>query len=1099
MAAVIKARSDKRINSLKLIAFDVAVCLSALCVSVAARAQQTTGDIAGAVTDTSGAAVPGANVIAKNAGTRIERTTTTSANGDFVFNLLQTGTYELTITAKGFESFKATLIQLGAGDRIRVDAKLPVGEAKETVTVEAQESALQTDSSTLSSTIDQSAVESLPLNGRNFVQLVQVQPGVNQGPPNGLDNGSRPADLRQTATYSANGQDDVLNNNMIDGADNIERLTGTIAVRTSLDAIDQVRVETTDYTADTGRTGGAVADVITKAGSNHFHGDVFEFIRNDFTDATNDVINLSSTPLSVNKSKLRWNQFGGSLGGPIIKNKAFFFGDYEGYRQRQGLPGVINTVPTLYEEQHPGDFSDVGGAVIPAGSIDPVALDYFKMYPAPNQGGNTYYGVPSLSQNSNDFDTRGDVHFGNNDSVFGRFILNKVFTSEPGNLPVANIGGLEVNPNSGAIGTSNELDLSAAVNYTHIFSASLLMNLFANYTRADNATYPHDNGMNPNQAFGQVNVNTPIGNSSALSPISVVGGTSLGDVAFVPVTHADNTFQYVGSVDYTRGRHNYKAGASLIRRQLFSLQSNYAEGSWTFQGYQNLLEGLYYTVTRNIDLYPPHFRIWEPSAYAMDNWRVRKNLTLNLGVRYDLFTPYAEVNNHAATFDPKTGAMLVAGQNGVSNTAGIQTDFDGLEPRLGAALDLGSGFVIRGGYGINFFPMNTTSVADLKNPPFVSTLSTCGVAPSSPAACPAGMTRFADGLPIPTPVSLATPGVAVADAVDPNYQTSYIHQYNLTVQKAAFGVVFTISYVGLLGKGLEQYIALNAAPPGTAAIQARRPYYSVDPNLGDVTFSQSHGSSNYNALQASADRKFAKGFGFNLNYTYAQSLGNSTTESEESQGGYGVVPSRVSTLDYGNSPLEVRHVIAGTISYTLPIGQNARGLEACAIKGWQADLLGLWSTSVPFTVLNSKNVSNTTGGTADRLDVIGNPNLSNKSVVTFFNPAAYATQATGSLGDERIFQYFGPHYRKVDVGMSKTLTLPEHVKLDFTAQAFNVLNTPNFGNPNATLTATSPPDVPSITLANINTSANPTHFGQITSMYAAYTPREFQFALKASF
>jgi hypothetical protein len=346
---------------------------------------------------------------------------------------------------------------------------------------------------------------------------------------------------------------------------------------------------------------------------------------------------------------------------------------------------------------------------------------------------------------------------------------------------------------------------------------------------------------------------------------------------------------------------------------------------------------------------------------------------------------------------------------------------------------------------------------------------------------------------------LATPGVAVPAAVDPNYQTSYIHQYNLTVQKEAFGEVFTVSYVGLLGKALGQYIALNAAPPGTAAIQVRRPYYSVDPNLGDVTFSQSHGSSNYNALQASADRRFAKGSGFNLNYTYAQSLANSSAESETNLGGYGVVPGQVSTLDYGNSPLEVRHVIAGTISYALPIGQNAKGLEACAIKGWQLDLPGLWSTSVPFTVLNSKNVSNTTGRTADRLDVIGNPNLSNKSVHAFFNPAAFATQATGSLGNERIFQYFGPHYRKVDFGMSKTFTLPEHIKLAFTAQAFNLLNIPNFANPNATLTATSPPDVSSITLANINTSANPTHFGQITSMYAAYTPREFQFALKASF
>lgn len=1079
-------KSVLRIGSLLLIVMTV---------SLLAHAQQTMGDLLGTVSDNSGAAVPGAHVTATNNGTQISRSTTSGESGDYVVNLLQPGNYSVEVSAPGFRSFKVSNVQLGAGDRLRVDAKLEVGDVTQSITVEAQSSALQTDSSSLSSTIGQMTVQNTPLNGRNFVQLVQVQPGVNAGPPNALTNGTRPADLRQTAAFSANGQDDTLNNEMIDGGDNMERLTGTIAVRPSLDAIDQVRVDTNSYTADLGRTGGAVVNVVTKSGTNEFHGDAFEFIRNDFTDAT-----AYSFGATTKRSKMRWNQFGGSLGGPIIRNKAFFFGDYEGYRLRQGLSPIINTVPTLYQQQHPGDFSDVGGPVIPAASIDPVALNYFKMYPAPNQGTNQYFGVPSASQDSNDFDARSDLHINNNDSAFVRFIYNKVITVQPGPLPVVSIAGLNINPYSGTVGTGDQLNYNSAINFTHIFSPTLLLNLFASYTRASNSTYPHAYGLNPNQAFGQPNVNSPIGNASGLAPVTVTGGTNLGDGTFVPVTHADNTFQYVGSVVYTRGTHNIKFGASLIRRQLLSLQSNSPEGLWNFQGYANLIQGLYFTVSRNIDLFPPHFRVWEPGAYIADSWRLKNRLTLNMGVRYDVYTPYSEVHNHAASFDPTTGGLLVAGQNGVSSTAGVSTDYRGVQPRVGFALDMGHGLVIRGGYGMSFFPMLVGSPGDLKNPPFVSTLSSCGVASNSAVRCPTGMNRFADGLPIPVAVTLATPGVAIPDAIDPNYKSSYMHQVNLTVQKEMKGNVVTVSYVGLFGKDLMQFLNLNAAVPSTGTLQTHRPYYSIDPNLGDVSFSQSHGNSNYNALQTSVDRRFSQGLGFNVNYTYAQNLGNATSGSEQGQGGYGLVPKQVNSVDYGNSPIAVRHALAGTISYALPLGHQAKGWEAGVIKGWQVNMLGIWSTSVPFTVLNPANVSNTTAATNDRVDVIGNPHISNPSRIAFFDPGAFASQAKGTLGNERIFQYFGPHFRHLDVGLSKTFSAAEHVNLDFSAQTFNLFNTPNFANPNANLPAVTAADTPTVTLANINdTTKNPSHFGQITSMLTSYTPRVFQFSLKLRF
>lgn len=1079
------------------------VFLFALSLSKPLRAQLTTGAILGTVTDPSGAAIPGAKVTVTNTGTQVARTATTAQNGDYVFNLLLPGTYSVTVTASGFKVFTASGIALAAGDRHRVDAKLVVGAVSQTVTVQAQSSALQTDSSVVSSTITQNAVQNIPLNGRNFVQLIQVQPGINQGPPHSLTNGSRLLDRRQTSAFSANGQGDIQNNAMIDGADNNTRGTQDIPVRPALDAIAEIHVETNDYPADVGRTGGAVVNVITKSGTNQFHGDMFEYLRNDITDA-----NSYSFGASLPKSKLRWNQFGGSLGGPIVKNKAFFFGAYEGYRLRESKAPSIHTVPTLYEEQHPGDFSDVGGPVICtspgvpvgcSGSIDPAGLAYFKMYPAPNHGTNQYYAVPGENQNSDDFDLRADEQLNASNSGFVRFIYNKATTTLPSGFPNVSVAGKSFDPLGDR---GSDLDYDAMLSYTHIFSPNMLMRLAASYTRSDNEDVALSSGVNPNTAFGQPNIN--IGANSGLARIGVIGGAPLGNSNFIPVKHRENTFQYFGSLDYTHGSQSIEAGASLIRRQVNTVQSSFPEGVWTFVGYPNLVQGIYRTTRRSLDLYPPNFRLWEIGEYVQDDWRATRKLTFNLGLRYDIYTPYCARHNHASTFDPATGALLVAGQNGVSCTAGVKTDFGGVEPRLGAAFNLGNGLVIRGGFGISYFPDNTASVADLKNPPFTVSLSSCGVMASSPVKCPAGMTRFADGFLPPTPTSPSSPGFTIPDATDPNYQTSHVDEFNLTVQKEAWGNVLTVSYVGLLGRQLQETIPdLNAPPPNTAsgaAFQELRPYYSMVPNLGTVGMIRTGGISNYNALQLGYDRRFSRGVAFQVNYTYAQNLTDAISTSTGTSGGYGQVPSLIRTRDYGNSAIAVRDAISGTVSYALPFGRGTRGLEAGVIKGWQMNLIGVWSTSNPFTVMNPINVSNTVPGAGDRVNVIADPNLSNKSINAFFNPAAFASQARGTLGNEGIMQYFGPSFRHLDIGLTKEFSLTERLKLDFTAQSFNLFNTPNFANPNSTLPAVTAPNTPTVTLSNIsNTHVNPNHFGKITGMLYGYTPRVFQFAIKLHF
>lgn len=1071
------------------------LCLFGVWVVTTARAQNTTGDILGTVTDPSGNVLAGATVTVTNTGTNVARTAAATTNGDFVFNLLQPGTYQVSVSSQGFQTFTLSGIALSAGDRRRVDARLVLGEATQTITVQAEASALQTDSSVVSTTITQNAVQNLPLNGRNFVNLIQVQPGMNQGPPNSLTNGGRPLDRRQTASFSANGQGDGLNNAMIDGADNNTKGTQDIPVRPALDAIDEMHVQTNDYTADVGRSPGAVVDVITKSGTNEFHGDVFEFIRNDVTNSTS-----YSFGATLPKSKLRWNQFGGSLGGPIKKNKVFFFGGYEGYRLRETTAPVVNTVPTLYEEQNPGDFSDVGGPILT--NLDPAGLAYFKMYPAPNQGTNQYYRVPGEMQNSDDFDVRGDLNVSPKDMVFTRFIFNHAHTQLPSGFPLVSVGGGKPFDPTGDYAI--DLNYNAMVGYTHIFSANLLMHLAANYTRADNDDIALAGGSNPNAAMGQANVNVPNTGANELANITVSTGTALGNSTFIPVEHQENAFQYFGSAIYTHGSHNLQFGGSLLRRQVHTVQSSYPEGLWQFTSYQTLLQGLYFNTQRSLDLIPPNYRIWENGLYADDNWRAARNFTINLGVRYDVYTPYAEKHGYASTFDPATGELLIPGKNGVGKTAGVQTDYQGIQPRLGVAWTVGHGFVIRGGYGIVDFPDNTASVADMKNPPFTSAISPCGVTATAPVKCPAGMTRFADGFITPNATQPTDPLYTIPDATDPNFKTAYVHQVNATVQKQLGANVLTVSYIGEWARDLIQtFNDFNTPPPNTVtgtAYQQLRPYYSKAPNLQAVQFIASHGTSTYNALQASFERRLSKGLSFSTNFNYAQNLTNAIASSTATAGGYGVVPSQVNTLDWGNSGIAVPAGVNGTITYLLPFGKDAHGIEAALIKGWHANVIGSWSTSIPFTVVNAANRSNTVTSEQDRLDVLSNPHISNHSIHAFFDPGAFASQAPGTLGSEKWNQYFGPHYRDMDFSLMKAFPIWEHLNMDFQAQAFNFFNTPNFANPNAALPANTATDSPVITLSNItNSKVNTSHFGQITSMLASYTPRTLQFALTLHF
>lgn len=1044
-------------------------------------AQVPTAVVVGTVTDSSGAVVPSAQVTIENLGTHETRSSQTNSSGDYVFNLLQPGHYEVDISAPGFRQFKIMDQALSGGDTVRLNAKLQLGVHSETVQVTAQSPLLQTDTSSLSTTWTNTSVVDLPLNGRNFIQTAQLSAGANEGPPNSSSNGSRPDDRRPTSAISINGQSEVLNDELIDGMDNNERVKAELGVAPSIDAIQEFQVQTLTFAAEYGRTVGGVVNVVTKAGTNQFHGSAYEFFRNNILDASN-----YSFGASLPKSELRQNQYGASLGGPIRKNKTFFFGDYEGFRLVNGLTRTA-TVPTLFELQNPGNFSDVGGPIVP--TISPIALNYFHLFPDPNLPGavNNFVSTNTRTQYSSTFDGRIDHHFNSENLIFGRFTSNDVSTNTPGIFPPVNLYGIAIQPGGQLglyVGPAWDKAYNFQLNYEHIFSPNLIMQLGLSFLRLDNYSLPANFGLNASEKFGIPGINVSP-ETSELMASTVAGYGDLGDDAYIPLEDIDTNFQYMGNITYTHGNHNIKIGAGVIRRQVINLQPAYAAGyvldvnaATPAGNMANFLSGQEDEEIRSNQLAAPHYRTWEPYVYAQDDWRILPNLTLNLGVRYDTFTAFTAVNNQISNFDPATGQIIIAGQNGVSATAGVPTSHGDVAPRVGFSLSLGHGMVLFGGYGINYFPSNYSSSASLQNQPFVSNYA----AINQPISA---------GLPPPSVEQASVDPLtgSVQAAVALNYRDSSVQQFNLTIQKEVFkNNVVTIGYVGVLGRHLADIPDINAATPNNAPNpNTFRPYYNQWPDLTYIGVFATEAVSSYNSLQASVDRRLNNGLVFNVNYNYAQNLSNAGGAGSN---GWGALPNQFSTYEYGNSGLAIRHRIAATGDYMLPFGKTFTGLKAAALKSWQLNAIVAWETGLPFTIVNGADISNTLPGEGaqDRPNqILHNASKSNPGVCatcTWFNVNAFAAQAPGTVGNTGPFTLFGPRYRHVDFSVNKDFQLPKSMTLQFRAESFNLTNTVNYAAPNSTLQQGGP------SLGG---------FGTMNSTSALYNPRQIQFALKLLF
>ena len=1111
-------------------------CLFAL--SIAADAQVVTADLLGTTTDSAGAVVPNATVTITNLGTNEIRTVKSSGNGEFGVTLLPVGNYSVRVESTGFKAFTISPIALSGGDRTRLHAKLEIGEVTETVEVSSQTAALQTDNSTIGQTVTATAVQDLPLNGRNFVSLATLAPGATSGGPNSMSGGTRPDDRRQSSSISVNGQPETQNNYLIDGMDNNGRYIGSIALRPSVDAMQEFRVETSLYAANVTKTSGGVINIITKAGTNSYHGTLFEFLRNDLVDANGNYNFSGATPLK--KGKFRQNQFGGSIGGPIIKDRTFFFGDYEGLRIIQGVAFTDRIVPTV--AQKAGDFSALTtpiidpltklqfpGNKIPAARIDSTIRNLLTLFPNPTTPGVTnainYQNNVNRTQFQHTFDVRVDHRFNDSNSIFGRYSFNDTTTFTPNAFPAvggifgggcncATGNGQTTVPTGSYSGTAKQRGQNAQANYAHIFTPNVVLNVRLAGVRQALASQPDNSTANPTAAttLGIPGVNTNGILTAGLPQITLFPYASLGDQLFLPELVNENTYQGNGDLHYTRGSQNVTVGFQYIRRHVYLNQSSQARSFWAFNStapsgytagtndtFAAFLLDLPQTFSRNLQLVKFGSVGNEISGFVQDDWRVTPNFTLNAGIRYDVFTPFSEQHHYQAGWSVDQQKILIANQNGVNDRANTPIDYADVAPRLGFAVTFPRNLVIRGGYGITYYNGLVSQAPYQQSVPFYfSTTLNCGVGQAT--ACP----TLVQGAPLPpnsVDLNLANNGnlTGTIAGLSPGLKLPYIEQFSFNVQKELLGNVFGVNYVGSVGHrgilAINQNLGRN--PSFSSATTVPRPLTALNVfknattgvnNSPNINVSQNVAFNNYNALQFTVSRRTSKGLTLNANYSFAKSLGNNG--STQSVGGNGGLQwlDNFSRFDYGRTGLDIRHRIAVQMNYELPFFAHTRGFVGYALGHVQLNTVYQYTNGLPFTVLNPSNRLNIVGGGADRPNIIGGHVQYPHTLQRWFSPASLQLNPLGFPGTEQAYAFQGPAYRTWDLSTSKIFPIYENYKLQFRVEGFNIINTANFLNPNAT--------IPSSTFDPNNASTYGS-LGQITGLAGA--PRQFQFALKLQF
>jgi hypothetical protein len=1040
-------------------------------------AQAVTGTILGTVTDSTGAVVAGARITLVNENTGGTTALVTDAHGDYTAPSLPTGRYTIRGEMPGFKTVTLSNLDLGVDQRLRMDIGLEVGELTESVQIEASTPLLQTSSSELGTTVKGEQIRTLPLNGRNFVSLTRTVPGVLRGIPGSNIDGAGSLAWRASAAFSANGQRPRDNNYLLDGVDNNETWLQTVVIFPSVDALDEFKLQTSTYSAEFGRSLGGVVNLQIKSGTNQYRGSGFEFLRNDALDANNFFNNRNHR----DKPDFSQHQFGGTLGGPLLHDRAFFFADYQGGRITQGQT-YLSTVPT--QKMRAGDFSEINrviydpvthqpfpGNVVPQSRWDPAARNILEqLYPEPNVAGtvsgigqtiNNYLINPNLERQDDQFDVKVDHNVTGTNRLFGRYSYQKTHRLLPATLPHGDAG-----VTFGA-GDGNVKAQGFALNDTQTIGQRWVNEARFGWTSIKFLNTSIDYGKNLAQQVGipGVNLNEV---TSAMSQIVFQNIRNLGANGNQPLITNQNDFQFYDNATYVRGSHTFKAGGTLTLRSREILNADTIVGQFNFNNNQtsncggittgcnlnantgfdvaSFLLGYANTVNRALfDAGTYTEKRPEFALYAQDDWRATSRLTLNLGLRWDVFVPWVEENDKQSNFDESTGLFVVASDDAVINGVHVgrylqtysKKDFG---PRLGFAYDLaGDGrTVVRGGFGIfwNFTPGGTSS-SKAQNPPFLqSTALTSGNTGTNLV--------LSNGLPPPPGVDPNRPPTGSTRSIfDINFRDAYARNWNLNIQRQlGANYLLEVAYVGSQGRQMALKGDPNQAPPvlGVTSAETNRPYIAISPGLRTLGQLQSKGTLDYHAMTLKFQRRFANNFFFLNSYTWGHAIDlNSDNDGT-------VTLTNVYDPQYNRGPADydVRQTFSSSWGYELPWARER------AYGGWQINGVLYMRTGLPFTVTQTQGVRST--GTGNRPDRICDGKLDKPTIDAWFDTSCFVSPAdtTATYGNSGRNILRGPGQVNVDASLIKNTRIG-HFDTEVRVEAFNVFNHPQFGQPNGTI------------------------------------------------
>jgi hypothetical protein len=1087
---------------------------------------QVAATLRGRVLDPSGAGVAKAQIQLTEASTNIRQTTTSSSSGDYLFTHLNPGLYSLDVAAQGFAQLARNGVTVVAGQTVTADLSLQVGNQQQTITVTDDAPLLQSSTSNIQTNISGPVVLAMPLNTRNFVQLATLAPGVQLPPGTVLPriNGGRP----RTNEY------------LYDGISALQPEPGQVVYFPILDDIQEFTVESNNVPAEFGRFNGGVVNVATRAGSNAFHGSLYEFFRNEALNARNYFARSGSKP------EYRRNLYGATLGGPVLRDRLFFFGDFQGVRQMIGVTR-ISTIPTLAERR--GIFTGVSKIYDPSTTtivngvnvrqefpndiintpMDPAALNLLARFPTPTSSGaaNNYTRTANDIDHQSQFDFRVDGAFRSRDRAFGRYSYYSEVEQPVTPLPDGSgaITGSVIGT-GGVSGLSDVLGQQAVFNESHTFSPRILNDFRIGYTRRGNTISGATLTDTASNALGIPGIPTNAAFNNALPLFSFTGFQQLGPSASTFSQYQTAVWQIVDTATFVQGRHAFKAGADLRWYELNAIAPPNPTGSFAFtttgtnqQGVTNSGNSIASFLLGQVDTFQIDLqsskirpRDFIEEFFAQDDWKITDRLTANLGARWTLHFPSTEKTNQGAVFNLSTQQLDYLGVDGNSRSA-RELHWDNVAPRVGLAYMVTPKTVVRAGFGIVFIDQSgITTPFTTPQFPFIQNVQQ-KTQDSVNAAF--ALSNGPSVAPIPK-----TPDAGLGQSVYTAKRTAgsgYSQQWNLAVQheivnNMSIEVAYVgshIVHVGIPDSNLNQLTATQLSEGTPLLAKVPNPFYGQLPpssSIGGktITFAQlikpyprflnvatyrnNSGQTNYNAGEVKVEKRFSQRFSLLFAYTHsrliddASSVFSTTVLSSPNSSSLIAADTFRPELERDASSGDMTNVTSFSGVYDIPAGPGhsfaSSGFTGAILGGWQLNSIFLLQSGMPVTVTQATNNNSFAGFALQRPNLIGKPNLppDERNPNRFLNTAAFATAPQFTIGTSSRNPARGPAYRNFDFALVKHTKLPAESDLEFRAEMFDAFNTPAFAQPNGSFGSAA--------------------FGSITSTFT--DPRVVQFALRLS-